>query len=149
MTISLGTAWIIAGIILILVELLLTSIIAVFFGIAAIVVGLLIHMSLLESHTAQFITFSFISVTLLFGIRKRFKQWFTGNTLNDSVHSSDIPHDISDRVVVVADFSNGFGRVILNGVQWSAKSSENLKKGHVAWVTHNDGITLIVSSVKS
>lgn len=145
---EIATLWIIAGIVLILTELLATSIVAVFFGVAAIVVGLLLHFGLIESYSVQFMVFGVLSLALLLAVRGHFKRWFVGYTADNNEQPSRFSEDIGSRVTVHADFTHGAGRVILNGVQWDAESHDNLKAGDVAWVVANHGIKLTVSANK-
>ncbi len=140
--------WILIGIILIVSELLATSVIAVFFGIAAIIVGLLLQLGTIESVASQFTIFGAVSLLSLFTVRARFKAMFKGYLADKSQEKPNFQHDIGERAFVVEDFSQGNGRITLNGVSWSASSTENLKAGEAVWVVANDGIDLIVSKNK-
>lgn len=145
---NIATLWIIAGIVLILTELMATSIVAVFFGIAAIAVGLLLNFGLIESYSIQFLLFGVLSLALLFTVRGHFKRWFVGYTADSNDQPSSFADDIGHRVTVHTDFNHGAGRVILNGVQWDAESADALHAGDVAWVVANHGIKLVVSAAK-
>ncbi|MDP3518862.1 MAG: NfeD family protein [Pseudohongiella sp.] len=140
--------WILVGIILIVSELMATSVIAVFFGIAAVVVGLLLQLGIIESMAAQFTAFGVISLSTLLLARGKFKRWFKGYTADASEGRPDFQHDIGARGVVVDDFAQGGGRITLNGVRWKAFSDEDLKAGDAVWVTSNNGIELTVSKNK-
>ena len=85
---NIATLWIIAGIVLILTELMATSIVAVFFGIAAIVVGLLLNFGLIDSYSMQFLLFGVLSLLLLFTARGHFKRWFVGYTADSNEQPS-------------------------------------------------------------
>ena len=145
---NIATLWIIAGIVLILTELMATSIVAVFFGSAAIAVGLLLNFGLIDSYSMQFLLFGVLSLLLLFTVRGHFKRWFVGYTADSNEQPSRFADDIGRRVTVHTDFNQGAGRVVLNGVQWDAESADNLHAGDVAWVVANHGIKLVVSAVK-
>lgn len=145
---SVAIIWITIGVLLILSELMATSIVAVFFGVAAIIVGLLVQFGWVESASIQFLFFGVISLALLFTARGRCKRWFVGHTIDNNEQPSNLRHDIGNRVVAHSDFAQGTGRVVLNGVQWDARSNDPLKAGDVAWVVDNDGINLRVSAVK-
>lgn len=145
---STAIIWIIIGVVLILTELLATSIVAVFLGVGAIVVGILLHFGLIESASAQYTIFGLVSLLLLFTARGRFKRWFVGYTADTNEQPSRLSQDIGDRVTVLADFQQGQGRVLLNGVQWDAHSTDELKAGELAWVTANQGIHLQVAREK-
>lgn len=140
--------WIIAGIILILSELLATSIVAVFIGIGALVTGLLLWVGLIESLAAQMLVFGLVSLGTLLLARKRLKAWFVGGSVAQGAGSMDFQKDIGARVTVEHDFNQGIGRVILNGVAWDAESDDPLKAGDVAWVVSHEGIHLTVSRNK-
>ncbi|PKM18034.1 MAG: peptidase [Gammaproteobacteria bacterium HGW-Gammaproteobacteria-15] len=146
---NIATIWIIVGIVLILSELMATSIVAVFFGIAAIIVGLLLNVGLIESYSVQYLLFGVLSLVLLFTARGRCKRWFVGYTADSTEQPSRLADDIGRRVIVHSDFHQGAGRVVLNGVQWDAESADALKAGDVAFVVANHGIKLVVSAAKS
>jgi|SRR5690554_861930 len=143
-----GIIWIIVGILLVLSELLATSIVAVFIGVGAIVTGILLQTGIIESQTAQFIVFGCVSLGSLLLVRKRCKKWFVGFTTDQSSEQQQFHQSIGDRVVVKTAFNQGHGRVVLNGVQWDARSEDELAAGDVAWVIKNDGITIHVSRNK-
>lgn len=145
---NIAIIWIIVGIVLILTELLATSIVAVFFGIAAIIVGLLVHFGVIESYSMQYLLFGILSLLLLFTVRGRFRRWFVGYTADNNEQPSSFSEDIGSRVTVHHDFVQGAGRVVLNGVQWDAESADALKAGDVAWVIAHHGIKLQVSATK-
>lgn len=145
---SIAVIWISIGVLLILSELMATSIVAVFFGIAAILVGLLVQIGWVDSASLQFLLFGIISLALLFTARGRCKRWFVGYTADTNEQPSNLSQDIGHRVIIHSDFVQGAGRVVLNGVQWDARSNEPLKAGEVAWIINNDGIHLHVSAIK-
>ncbi|MCT8127515.1 MAG: NfeD family protein [Alishewanella aestuarii] len=144
---STAMIWIIIGVALILSELLATSIVAVFLGLAAIVVGVLLQLGWIESASTQYTVFGIVSLVLLFTARGRFKRWFVGFTADKGEHPSRFTEDIGDTATVLADFQHGRGRVVLNGVQWDAQSSDELKAGDLARVVANEGIHLTVVKV--
>jgi inner membrane protein len=137
--------WLLVGILLILSELLATSIVAVFLGLGAIVTGLLLHFGVIESLAVQYMVFGSVSLLTLLMARGRFKRWFRGFIADKGEQRSQFQRDIGERVTVIADFEQGAGRVSLNGVAWSALSDDALKAGEVAWVVANEGIRLTVA----
>jgi membrane protein implicated in regulation of membrane protease activity len=142
---SAAFVWIVIGIILILSELLATSIVAVFIGVGALLTGVLLHFGVIESLTLQLVVFGVTSLGTLIVARKRFQQWFGGFSMDQGEAHTQFRQDLGERVIVEKDFINGGGRVKLNGVSWDALSNDELKKGDVAWVTANEGIRLSVS----
>ncbi|RUO55723.1 NfeD family protein [Pseudidiomarina homiensis] len=145
---SVALIWIIIGIVLIVSELLLTSVIAVFLGIGAIVTGLLLHWEVIEQSATQFAVFGVVSLVLLVVARGHFKRWFMGYTADEDEAKPNFQRDIGARVKVIRDFNHGAGRVLLNGVQWDAFSEDELKSGDTAWVIANEGIQLTVAKQK-
>lgn len=145
---SISLVWILVGLILIVSELLATSVIAVFFGIAAIVVGVLLQLGLIESMAAQFTIFGVISLSTLLLARGKFQRWFKGYTADASEGKPDFQQDIGARGIVVDDFVHGSGRVTINGVRWTAFCDEDLKSGDAVWVASNNGIELTVTRQK-
>lgn len=145
---SAALVWIIIGVVLIITELMATSIIAVFLGIGAIVTGLLLQAGIIESTAAQYLVFSIVSLIMLLTARGKMTRWFHGFTADRGEHGTVFTKDLGERVTVHSDFNQGAGRVILNGVQWDARSEEDLKQGDVAYVIKNEGIHLTVASRK-
>ena len=140
--------WVIAGLVLILSELLATSIIAVFFGMAAIIVGLLLWAGLIESTTMQFFVFGSLSLVLLFTARSRLRRYLVGDVADHNDSHKTFRENLGQRASAVTDFHQGMGRVRLNGVEWSAQSSpaeESIQAGDLVWIIANDGIQLTVS----
>jgi len=137
--------WIIIGIILIISEILATSVVAVFIGIGAIVTGLLLHAGVIESLAAQLSIFSIVSVGSLVIARRRFRDWFGGFSKRQGDDHSTFRNDLGEQVVVESDFVDGHGRVTLNGVSWQADSADELRAGENAWIVANRGIQLTVS----
>ncbi|MES3007681.1 MAG: NfeD family protein [Pseudomonadota bacterium] len=141
--------WILVGIVLIITELLVTGIVAVFFGIAAIITGLLLQFGLIEGLAMQYASFGIISVATLVLARQRLTRWFKGNTKDSTEASPSFQQDIGERATVIDDFQHGSGRVTLNGVSWTALSADELKAGEAVWVIANEGIRLTVARERS
>lgn len=137
--------WISIGLLLILSELLATSIIAVFLGLGALAAGIALQLGWVDSLPAQLVIFSLVSATSLLLARRKLKTWFVGETRNTKNSNQHFQQEIGQRVEVIEDFTQGAGRVILNGVHWDAYSEDPLKKGDIAWVTANRGIQLFVT----
>lgn len=137
--------WIVVGILLILSELLATSVVAVFIGLGALATGIGLWLGLIDSLAWQLLVFSLVSLGTLVLARKRLKAWFGGYTTEQGDNHSAFRQDLGERVTVESDFNQGAGRVILNGVAWDALSDDDLKAGDVAWVVANEGIRLTVS----
>ncbi len=147
---SVAIIWITVGATLILFELATTSIIAVTLGISAAIVGVTVHLDVIDSSnmSAQFTLFGVLSLSILLLARKKLKAVFVGFTADTSNEQLESVVDAGHRVIVASDFEKGAGRVVMNGVEWSAQSSDELKEGDVAWILSSDGILLQVGRSK-
>ncbi|MFU8838314.1 MAG: NfeD family protein [Thiohalomonadaceae bacterium] len=144
--------WIIVGVLLILTELLATSIIAVFFGVAAVIVGLLLWTGLIEATWLQFVVFGILSLALLFTARRKLRRYLVGDLADRDDRHQSFLQNLGERARAVSDFEQGLGRVLLNGVQWSAQCSpadEPIQAGDTVWIIANDGIQLTVSKTRT
>ena len=139
--------WVIAGILLILSELLATSIVAVFFGLSAIIVGLLLWAGLIESPEAQLVIFGVLSLVLLFTARAKLRRALVGDVADKNDSHKTFRENLGKRATAVTDFSGGQGRIRLNGVQWLALAApdEEISNGDTVWIVANEGIQLTVS----
>lgn len=140
--------WMVVGIGLIIFELVITSVVAVFFGIGAIATAVLLQLGIIESSASQYLVFSVVSIASLLFARDKLASWFKGGTKGDGASETNFQSDIGERATALADFSNGAGRVTLNGVQWTAFCDEPVSEGDTVWVIANEGIQLTVSRTK-
>lgn len=137
--------WLVLGLLLLISELAAPGVIAVFFGIGALVVGGLTFAGVIESLPVQLLCFSLVSLLALFGLRRRFQRWLRGD-VSDRANGPDAGDLVGARVSVLEDFSQGEGTVQLNGAKWDAESDEPLKTGDAAWVAAHRGIVLKVTA---
>lgn len=140
--------WLILGALLVLSEFFVTGIVAIFFGVGAILVGLATAVGLLDSAPEQIVMFAVLSVAALLLARERVKVWFRGNVSERWDGDKDLIASRGERVTVTADFIDGVGRVRLSGADWKAElesADETLAVGDTAWVVGHRGITLQVS----
>ncbi|MFT6430199.1 MAG: hypothetical protein ACJAXR_002103 [Halopseudomonas sp.] len=137
--------WLLFGLLLLASEFFMPGLIAAFFGIGALAVGLLTLVGVIETTSVQLTVFSLLSLSALFGLRRHFKRWLQGTEDNPAVADQDDAGFIGARVEVLSDFNDGFGDVLLNGAKWDAESSEPLSAGEHAWVIDHHGIVLKLS----
>lgn len=136
--------WLILGALLVLSEFFMTSIIAIFFGVGAILVGIGTALGLISGLTEQVLLFAILSVAVLLFARENVKVWFRGRVSDSWSGDQNLISSRGERVLVSDDFVQGNGRVRLSGAEWDAESEDELKQGDVAWVTGNRGIILLV-----
>lgn len=137
--------WLLLGLLLLASEFFVPGLIAAFFGLGALVVGVLTLLGVIESASAQLICFAAVSLVALFGLRRQCQRWLKGTEVDRSVKDMDDAGFIGARVQVLDDFADGVGDVLLNGAKWDAESSEALIAGEHVWVTDHNGIVLKVS----
>jgi inner membrane protein len=133
--------WLAAGLVLVVAELATPGgFVIIFFGIAALLVGVLALLGIVSSIPMQFLLFSVIAVGSLALLRQRLQsrlQTPTGNV--DSL--------IGDLAIPQERLSPGVvGRVEVRGSTWAARntSSVTLDPGQRARVAGVDGLTLAV-----
>jgi membrane protein implicated in regulation of membrane protease activity len=139
--------WLIAGVILLVAEVLTMAALLIFIGLAALVVSGLTFIGVLSELPLQVVIFSLASVISIVFLRKHLAAIFGGKSSEVSL----TPLDDTDLInakgkVVIAE--NGALSVIINGTKWDAKGDENLKEGDSVIVTQVDGISLVVEIAK-
>jgi inner membrane protein len=139
-----ASIWILIGVLLILSEFALPGVIAVFFGMAALLVGLLLFLNVPLDLPGQIFLFGVLGVALLLVARRRFTPWLKGKSETGGVGSEVLP--VGTRATAQADFVQGLGVVILNGVRWNAESQDAIRAGDPVWLTGRQGLILRVSA---
>jgi membrane protein implicated in regulation of membrane protease activity len=139
-----ASIWILIGVLLILSEFALPGVIAVFFGMAALLVGLLLFLKVPLDLPGQIFLFGVLGVALLLVARRRFTPWLKGRSETGGVGSEVLP--VGTRATAQADFVQGLGVVILNGVRWNAESQDAIRAGDPVWLTGRRGLILRVSA---
>jgi membrane protein implicated in regulation of membrane protease activity len=138
--------WLIVGALLILSEFFMTGLVAIFFGVGALLVGLLTALGLLDSLPEQILVFAVLSVASLLFARERIKVWFRGRVSERWDGDRDLIASRGQRVTVTRAFVDGMGRVRLSGTDWKAESIDgDHQPGATVWVIGHKGITLTVS----
>lgn len=118
------TIWLLFGIGLIVLELVLTSFISLFFGIGALITSLALSLGLPDTGWPVWTVFILSSVVLLFGTRARFKQYFVGDEEGPEYSELDASY-LGQRVRYVSGFTEtdpGEGLVEFRGSNWRART---------------------------
>lgn len=138
--------WIIGGFVLILLELALPGLTLLFFGIGALLVGILCWMLDIPLNI-QLTIFLITSIFTLLTLRNWFKKLFS-KVLKYEKIPSDFDEFVGQRAVVVEDIpDNGVGKVEFRGTRWEAESSAPIAKGASVKIITNKNITLIVETI--
>ncbi len=138
-----GWHWLVFGLFLVLLELAAAGgFYVIFFGIAAILVGLLASAGAAGSVGVQLLLFSVLSVASLVLFRSRLVKRFQGDP-----QAPPVDELVGELAVVTEELlAGGVGKVELRGTSWSARarSGAALVRGTRCRVTSVDGLTLIV-----
>jgi len=135
--------WLIAGILLLLLEFATPGLLVVFFGLGALVTALLTYLTDMGI-ILQVISFVFFSLVFLFLLRPKFMSLLAGTSESDpeeefvghtAVAEVDIPpHQVE--------------RVEFRGTKWNAISEKAIAKGDRFVITGLDGLTLKIKPQK-
>lgn len=133
------TIWLLFGIGLIVLELVLTSFISLFFGIGALITSLALSLGLPDTGWPVWTVFILSSVVLLFGTRARFKQYFVGDEEGPEYSELDASY-LGQRVRYVSGFTEtdpGEGLVEFRGSNWRARTERAPLDHSGHWVIVN------------
>lgn len=133
--------WVVLGFILIAAETLHMGLFLIFFGIGAVVVGLLTKFGLAGPEWAQWLWFSALSVVSVALFRKPLLHRLK---LNERKPVDTMIGEIAKAMEAIA--VNGRGKVELRGTSWNASNvgAKPLAAGECAKVESVDGINLKV-----
>jgi inner membrane protein len=136
--------WLVVGLVLMIAEVVTPGFILFFFGLSAVIVGLLSFIPFIAaSGTWQLLLFAVLSVTTLLLLRRQMKALFTGRSRNGQHEINDafVGHHavVTERIAPPKD-----GKVEANGVSWSATAGEIIDAGTPVEVVSRQGLTLSV-----
>ncbi|OGP59493.1 MAG: hypothetical protein A2V67_04945 [Deltaproteobacteria bacterium RBG_13_61_14] len=137
--------WLLAGVLLIGLELLTPGFVVIFFGIGALLTGLL---SLLipgfsASLLLQFLVWGASSLLSLFAFRRLFKRTFRGKVIEDDGHDEFVGQTAE---VIEPISQKKAGRVSFQGTTWKAITYDSdVAAGDSVEIMKKDNLTLIVS----
>ena len=139
---SLG--WLIAGGLLMLVELVVPGLVVVFFGLAAVIVGLAAGLGWVDGWAGALALWSVTSTGLVLGVRGGVKRLSPGE---EERASTDEELDaFGERVVVVDPIApEQTGRIRFRGSTWPARTGEErLEPGAHARIVTRENLVWIV-----
>ncbi len=140
-----GVAWFVLGLIFLFLEFILPGIIIGFFGVGAILTAVLYWVGILDSLTAQLICFLVSSLLLLFVLRRYLKKLFVGKTTTGR-DSDEMDNPVGKTAKVVEDIKKdgSQGRIVFEGTEWKALSTQDIPAGSIVTITDKDNITYTV-----
>lgn len=143
-----GPAWIIVGLVLIGLELVVPGAVIIFFGVGAVITGLLTMADILPGMQAQLLTWVLSSLVMVLLFRRKIAQWFPALERYDPRPE---PEEIlGRRIDVVEDIlpdSKG-GLVRFQGANWQAATSGRpIYAGDDAKIVGRKNLLLIVEPI--
>jgi inner membrane protein len=134
--------WLLLGLLLLLAELLTPGgFYIIFFGIGAIVVGILAGFQFAGPPWFQYILFSLVSVTALWLFREKLLQ------LTRAAPSESVDNLVGETAVSLDDIPvNGIGKAEMRGTSWNARNigDQPLARGQRTRVERIEGLTIFV-----
>ncbi|MCG8393685.1 MAG: NfeD family protein [Pseudomonadales bacterium] len=135
--------WIIAGLALVIAEFAISGLVVIFFGIAALLVGSLKFLGLLDDTTWELTIFAVTSLLLLVFVRRVLNDKLMGQA-SEREGTEDSAGLIGQRATVAGPFSDGVGTVLYRGARWQAQSQHPLEDGQMVRITEHQGLWLTV-----
>ena len=113
------TTWIVAGVVLLVLELVVPGAVLVFLGAGALLVALLIWLGLIQTWVTSITAWFIVSLLLLLILRSLFQRFVSGDTERQS---TDEDLDAYGEVVEVAETiaPGEEGRIRFRGTTWQA-----------------------------
>lgn len=137
--------WVGLGSLLIFAEFLLPGLVAVFVGLGALTVAVLMHFGFVDSISSQILVWFAASTVYTFTLRVLVVRLSPGDT---KVQSVDEDKDLEGQIVTVTQTisKNAHGRIAHSDSTWQARTrnGETLEAGAQARIIGRDNITLIV-----
>ena len=137
--------WLIAGILLVVSELLLPGLIAVFLGMAALSIFTLLWVGIIQSATEAFTWWFIISLGFLFFLRGIFQKLMPGEETYTPINKyTEAFGEVVDVIETVTNQDEN-GRIRFHGSTWSATcEEEKIEKGEKAVIlTRKDMVWII------
>ncbi len=134
--------WFIAGVILILAEFMVPGVFICFFGVGALLTGVVVWLLPDVTLTMALLLFSFLSVVFLVFCRRFMPRSFRGVV---KVDHSDIENDDiagAEAVVTEAIAPDAPGKVEFRGSQWTARADRAIAVGERAKIRSRKNLTL-------
>jgi len=138
--------WLLVGLALLGIEMLTPGgFFTIFFGVAAIIVGVLARFGLAGPAWVQWVWFSGLSIASLLFLRKPLLDWMRKR----EVKRPAVDTLVGETAVILEPVSgNSVGKVELRGTSWSARSADgaSLPIGARCRVDRVDGLTLWIKA---
>ena len=137
--------WILLGLGIMSMELFLPGFILVFFGLGAVLTGLLLVFIPMGINT-QLVLFTIVSIVLLAGFRRMAQGYFVGRVANVNPTGAAMEKFNGETAVVTEDIipNSTKGKVEFHGSFWNADADTEIAKGQKVTVLTRHNLTLKV-----
>ena len=140
--------WLVFGLVLVIAEFILPGLVAVFIGMGAITVALLLHLQVIESLPSQFITFFISSMTYIFTLRLLVVRFYPSDREVQNIN--EVSYELGRIVTVSTKISpNSEGRVSIGESTWQARGKDGqlFEEGTEVRIVGRENITWLVEKV--
>ena len=137
--------WIIVGLAIMSMELFLPGFILCFFGLGAVLTGLL-KIFIPMGVNAQLVIFAILSIVLLVSFRRYAQGYFTGRVSNPNPTGRAMETHAGETAIVTEDIipNSPKGKVEFHGTSWNADADVEIKKGAKVTILERHDLTLKV-----
>ena len=146
-------AWIflVGGLLLVGSELIATSLVGVFLGVAALLVAGLRAVGIVDSVPLSFLAWAVISLALTVPLRPLARKWFTAGDVKRDTSDPETDREATGQLVEVVEAISDeadTGRIRFQGTTWQARSTEGrIAAGQQAQLVYRDNLVWIVEPV--
>ncbi len=137
--------WIIVGLAIMSLELFLPGFILCFFGLGAVITGLL-KIFIPMGVNAQLVVFAALSIVLLVSFRRYAQGYFTGRVSNPAPAGRAMETHTGESAIVTEDIipDSPRGKVEFHGTSWNADADVEIKTGAKVTIVERHDLTLKV-----
>lgn len=141
--------WILLGLAIMSMELFAPGFIIVFFGLGAVLTGVLLIFVPMSINT-QLVLFAVVSIILLVSFRKMAQGYFVGRTANPNPTGAAMEVFTGETAVVTEDIlpNSPKGKVEFHGSFWNADAEVEIAKGTKVTVLSRRNLTLKVKPLE-
>lgn len=138
--------WLIAGLVMMILELIVPGGVVVFLGVSAIIVGAGLYFKIISTVTMSFIVWFMTSIFMMLVLRSFFMKYFEGDS---KVHNVDENADFKGSIVLVVEEISPYkeGRVRFRDTTWIARSDDELARGEEAIIVEIDENSIVVEKL--
>ncbi len=139
--------WLALGLFLVILEFFVPGLVALFLGIAAIILAPIVYMGMLPDPAMQIFVWALLSAFLVLTLRSAVARWFPSLEGKGYLSLDEEWRGREVEVIETVTPDSSEGRVRFQGTTWIAVSSDrNIEKGEKALIVMRDNLTLIVES---